>query len=306
MEGHNKTKSNFKGKRPDEIINANSDNELVKYDNELNTVPFKRFRSVEMSIFFAIVSKMRDKNLEKVRFPFSDLRKLSRYAHKTTPVFIQDLKKTYHKMLGLTVYSEENGEYYEWVLFTGFHISQKHKFVDISVNPEKKYILNDLSNWTRFSLQEFNKLKSSYTKTIFRLCKQWRTYGGLYLNVKKFRDQLNIPKSYKTNDINRRILKPAKKELKKIWPEFDYDSQLSKKRGHRLVGYWFIWTKEARNKKDILNVSNKDNFAFIWEHKKTSNKIYAKERPKKIGQGKKVHKTSNKKAYKAYKEFKDS
>lgn len=295
--------------KPSKIIKKYDDNEQVKYDNELDTIPFKRFKAVEMNLFFSIVSQMRNKDTETVRFPFSDLRKLSKYAHENTKVFIRDLKNTYHKMLALTIYSEQEGEYYEWVLFDEFHISEKHKFVDISVNPKRKYILNNLSRWTRFSLQQFNSLKSSYAKTIFRLCKQFRTKGIRFLSKEKFSKQLDIPKSYGLSHIDERILKPSRKELRKIWPEFDYGKRKSKKRNHKLLGYYFIWKPEAKNNKDIVNKAYRNNFASDWQKKKASpnyRKPFKKENQNKIGVGKKVHKTSNRKASKVYKDFKDN
>ncbi len=35
-------------------------NEIVKYHHELNTIPLRKFTSVEMNLFFSIVSRMRD------------------------------------------------------------------------------------------------------------------------------------------------------------------------------------------------------------------------------------------------------
>ena len=36
-------------------------NEVVKYHNDLNTVPFRRFNSRELDLFFAICAKMKGK-----------------------------------------------------------------------------------------------------------------------------------------------------------------------------------------------------------------------------------------------------
>lgn len=48
----------------------NLSNEIVKYDPELNTIPLRKFTSVEMNLFFSIVSRMRDKGDQTVRLRF--------------------------------------------------------------------------------------------------------------------------------------------------------------------------------------------------------------------------------------------
>ena len=45
-------------------------NELIKYDPELNTIPLRKFTPIEMNLFFSIISRMRDKGDQTVRFSF--------------------------------------------------------------------------------------------------------------------------------------------------------------------------------------------------------------------------------------------
>ena len=52
-------------------------NELVKYQPELNTIPLRKFTPTEMNLFFSIVSRMRDKGDQTVRFSFEQLKELS-------------------------------------------------------------------------------------------------------------------------------------------------------------------------------------------------------------------------------------
>ncbi|HFD1690426.1 TPA: RepB family plasmid replication initiator protein, partial [Enterococcus faecium] len=49
-------------------------NEIVKYEPELNTIPLRKFTPIEMNLFFSIVSRMRDKGNQKIRFYFSQLK----------------------------------------------------------------------------------------------------------------------------------------------------------------------------------------------------------------------------------------
>ena len=50
-------------------------NEIVKYRNELNKVALRNFKSKELDLFIAIVSRMRDKE-EEVTFSFDYLKNL--------------------------------------------------------------------------------------------------------------------------------------------------------------------------------------------------------------------------------------
>ncbi|WPW67109.1 hypothetical protein U0Q17_03107 (plasmid) [Lactiplantibacillus plantarum] len=76
-------------------------NELVKYDPELNTIPLRRFTPVEMNLFFSVVSRMRDKGDDTVRFTFDQLKELSAYKPTANNRFIDDIQSTYQKILGL-------------------------------------------------------------------------------------------------------------------------------------------------------------------------------------------------------------
>ena len=76
-------------------------NEIIKYDSELNTIPLKQFTPVEMNLFFSIISRMRDKKDETVVFSFEQLKELSDYKPTANKRFIDDLRKTYLKLLSL-------------------------------------------------------------------------------------------------------------------------------------------------------------------------------------------------------------
>ncbi|MEJ7147107.1 replication initiation protein, partial [Staphylococcus capitis] len=76
-------------------------------------------------------------------------------------------------------------------------------------NPDLKFVLNDITrNFTKFELKELTNLKSSYSKTMFRLLKQYKHTGYLKLSMEDFRTRLDVSKSYQMCDITKRVLKP--------------------------------------------------------------------------------------------------
>ena len=207
----------------------------VRYKNELNLVPMRNFDSVEMNLFFSICAKMKDKGLSKVQFTFEDLRELSAYKPTSIKRFSDDLEAVYNKMLQLTYRTEEAGIREKFVLFTGYRIDENNQRVDISVNPELAYIVNELSSeFTKFELQEFTGIRSSYAKTMYRLLKQYRSTGFYKVKIEDFREILSIPNSYQMSDIDKQVLKPIKNELSEFFDPLKI-KKIKARKGNRIA-----------------------------------------------------------------------
>ena len=207
----------------------------VRYKNELNLVPMRNFDSVEMNLFFSICAKMKDKGLSKVQFTFEDLRELSAYKPTSIKRFSDDLEAVYNKMLQLTYRTEEAGIREKFVLFTGYRIDENNQTVDISVNPELAYIINELSSeFTKFELQEFTGIRSSYAKTMYRLLKQYRSTGFYIVKIEDFREILSIPNSYQMSDIDKQVLKPIKNELSEFFDPLKI-KKIKARKGNRIA-----------------------------------------------------------------------
>lgn len=230
----------------------------VKYKNELNLVPMRNFDSVEMNLFFSICAKMKDKGLSKVQFTFENLRDLSAYKPTSIKRFSDDLEAVYNKMLQLTYRTEEAGIREKFVLFTGYRIDENNQTVDISVNPELAYIINELSTeFTKFELQEFTGIRSSYAKTMYRLLKQYRSTGFYKVKIGDFREILAIPNSYQMSDIDKQVLKPIKNELSTYFDDLKVIKHKARK-GNRIASIE-IRFKEKHSPKVPLHNWLKDN-----------------------------------------------
>ena len=195
----------------------------------------RNFDSVEMNLFFSICAKMKDKGLSKVQFTFEDLRELSAYKPTSIKRFSDDLEAVYNKMLQLTYRTEEAGIREKFVLFTGYRIDENNQTVDISVNPELAYIINELSSeFTKFELQEFTEIRSSYAKTMYRLLKQYRSTGFYKVKIEDFREILSIPNSYQMSDIDKQVLKPIKNELSEFFEPLKI-KKIKARKGNRIA-----------------------------------------------------------------------
>ena len=230
-------------------------NEIVKYHHELNTIPLRKFTPVEMNLFFSIVSRMREKGDKTVRFTFEQLKDLSNYKATANVRFIDDLEHTYKKILSLRFgRKSESGLTREFfVMFTEFKINGdvENPYVDIRIYEKALPLLNDLEEWVRYSLQQFNELQSSYAKTMFRLLKQYRTKGFVYFSKEDFHELLDIPKSYKQGNVDQKVLAPIRQELTAIFKGLTIKKKYGKGRGKPVIGYQFTFKPEIKKADDF-------------------------------------------------------
>jgi plasmid replication initiation protein len=203
-------------------------NDLVVYKNEMNTVPLRSFKSNEMDLFFSICSKMRDKGLRKIKFTFSELKELSDYKYTAYDRFTEDIESTFEKLQELNFRIETERKIIKFVLFPEVEIDKDEHTVEVKTSERFEYILNNLiNNFTKFELEEFTELRSSYSKTAYRLLKQFRRSGYLILQIDEFKRLFDVPESYQMSDIDKRILNRIQDEL----PRYFDNLKIKKIRG---------------------------------------------------------------------------
>ncbi|EGP5557218.1 TPA: RepB family plasmid replication initiator protein [Enterococcus faecalis] len=198
---------------------------------------------------------MRDVGDKKVQFTFEQLKDLSNYKATANVRFIDDLETTYDKLMDLRFgrRSADGLQRERFVLFNQFKIDGKADipFAEIQVHEKALPLLNNLEEWVRYSLQQFNELESSYAKTMFRLLKQFRTKGVAYFSKEDFHELLDIPKSYRQSDINKNVIKPIQQELTAIFKGLTIKKKYGKGRGKPVIGYQFTFKPEIKKADDF-------------------------------------------------------
>ncbi|MGL5990069.1 replication initiation protein, partial [Cetobacterium sp.] len=221
---------------------------LVEYDSKMNELNFGKFNEKELDLFFSICHKMKNKDIEDVSLTFQELKTLSGYSQKGLTRFIKDLQSVYRKLLNINMTIETKTTITGFVLFTKYKIEKDAGVVEITVNKEFKYILNNISKFTKFDLMEFTNLKSSYARNLFRLFKQYdkNSEGSYFYKVKieDFRNLLEVPKSYKMADIDIRILHPCLEQLKPLFPGLTLEKI---KVGVKITNLLFTWKKTNKH-----------------------------------------------------------
>ena len=186
-------------------------NEVVKYHNDLNTVSMRKWTASEMNLFFCIISKLRNKKSDLVELHKEDLIELSAYAGKNNERFVDTLSRLIEHVneIKYKKFEHDNGfnRLRIMCLFDSFDFCWKDDFSEINgkirVSKEFIYILNNFNiNFTVFEKSEFMKLKSTYSKQLYRQLKQYRTVGSRKFKMEEFRFLLSIPDSYRIRDID--------------------------------------------------------------------------------------------------------
>lgn len=226
-------------------------NEVTKYKNELNTVSMRKWTKEEMDFFFVILTKAKDQGSNTImKFSRDELERVVRPAGKDVGRIKKTLDRLANNVNQLRYCFRTETSVAYMTLFPYFEVKWTPDGLDyvaeVMVSPKFEFILNHIEdNFTKFPIDEFVSLKSTYSKTLYRQLKQFRTAGWREFRMDEFRELLAIPKSYGTSDIDKRILKICISELKPFFPELKVKKIHADKRGRPLIGLRFSWKPEA-------------------------------------------------------------
>ena len=196
---------------------------IVVYSNDLNQVALGSLKEQEQNLFFSLLVKLKDKGHEPVIFSSAEIAKMlaMHYTQKQIVSFIDDLKNHFFKLdfrtekrLSNGFIEEDNINLFKYMRIRYNENRTAIEELEIEVNERFEYMLNQLkANFTAFELANFLVLNSKYSKTLFRLLKQYKTQGWWQVDIKEFKRLIQVPKSYRMIEIDKRILIPSIKEL---------------------------------------------------------------------------------------------
>lgn len=220
-------------------------NEIVKYDNYMNNLKFTGFTTTDFNFLMLLCSKMRDKDIAELTISFDELRSKTGYTQHPIKQFVSDLKRMNDKLMKITCSLETETEIIMFVLFPVFKINLENQMLTVRVNEEFKFILNNLiKNFTRFELKDFIELQGKYSKTLFRILKQFKSTGILEISLNDFITKMDIPKSYRIKDITDKVINPSLEELQHYFTDLKCTVQYAHKRGRPVEGYVFTFAPE--------------------------------------------------------------
>ena len=235
-------------------------NEIVKYNNDFNNQALRNFTAEELNLLITLFHKLKEKGTNILEYSFYELKKLIRLEkNMTTKEFVNTIMNVNKKLLSLNYTYRENNTIVQMAIFKTFKIKLDEQILMISLNEDFRFLLNDFNKeWTRFELEEFVNLKSSYTKEFYRRMKQFKNTGFWRCSIDEFRYLMDIPENYKITNIDTRVLKPIMRELGE-----KYNLKIEKKYGFsggrgrsRVTGFEFKFSTEK--KVDIVAVTEKE------------------------------------------------
>ena len=218
--------------------------EVVKYHNDLNTVVMRTWTSEEMNFFFAILTKAKEQGLKKLVFDTDELKQLASSSRKYR--WEETIVSAVKKIGQLTYFEQSENKFRVMTLFEIFEVDLEKRIVEVKVSSNFDYILNKLeTQFTRYELEEFTSIRSTYAKTMYRLLKQWRTVGRKEFAIDDLKRILDMPDSYKSSEIDRAVITPILKQLSPYFEDLKVKKIKSNKRGNPVLGYEFTWKKEV-------------------------------------------------------------
>ena len=283
--------------------------DIVKFHNDLNKVKLPSLTEQEQNIFFGIISKIKTKGEGKIgRVTIISTPNQISYSKETIKFTPQELlefstENLTNKALGdllttlrekifkadFTMLIEKDDEdligkviinlFETFALLYPKNDTEYNNLlrVEMTIHPYFAYLVNELrADFTRFELAEFIALSGKYTKTLYRLLKQFRQTGWAEWDFKEFKDLLDIPEDYEMCNIDQRILKPAIKELTQERNLFDFGKRIPfkdlkytkiKKGGNKVTAIRFEWKKEKVQ----------EGLESLTEKAKITNTTYTKE-----------------------------
>lgn len=235
------------------------DNELVRYHNDLNSLSMRQWTAEEMDLFFSIVNRIQDKGTRLLELDTNDLRILANSEQRTYR-WVDTIERFTNKAMNL-IYKEDTPDVlYVSRLFARFKYDKNTDNLEVKINDDFEYIVNKLTaNFTVYELAEFTSLKSTYSKTMYRILKQWKSLGEKEFNIDQFRELLDIPKSYNTSSINRAVIKPIEKELPQYFNGLKVKPIKKNTQGTPVIAYRFTWQpQKSSNQKWIADKYKKN------------------------------------------------
>ncbi|ECL3871417.1 replication initiation protein, partial [Campylobacter upsaliensis] len=278
----------------------------LTYRNELNVLSFPKFTAMDFNIFFTICyyasnhyKKYGMKKLirsfknefkkdydEKddinfVEIKFDDLRIFMPQIKNKKRFFneIYDLVKYKLRFVGVdriksTLGQVDKGKFLPF--FYEFDVDNEEELLRVKITSYAYSLLNEFGNFMSFDMNEFCSFENKYTKTLFRLLKQYEN-SNAYIDEKnphikaitmskdEFKKFMDTPDNYESKDLERKVIKPSIKEIKsktsyfngsthksysiqmidyeKIFEEYEKKDNLIQRKRRSVKGFKFIFEK---------------------------------------------------------------
>lgn len=241
-------------------------NDLIIYGNDFNKLDLGELSKVSMNLLMALCSKLKDQGGRHIIIEFDELKVLAAYKHNGNhpedfPLALETMIDQLLKVNSKILIRKPSGKriIYRFDLFPTFIISEEDQTLEVAVNIDFQFLLNDLKDYTSLERKEFMALRSKYSKTLYRLLRQWKSVGRLTVgdggqeySIESFKRKMGMPDSYTTRDISKCVDK-AVDEINKLnngkgsIRNLRCEKVYAKQRGKPLCKLIFTFVKVEKN-----------------------------------------------------------
>ncbi|WP_300796428.1 replication initiation protein [Helicobacter sp. UBA3407] len=197
----------------------------LKYGNEINTFTFTNFTAQDFNLFFVVCWHIKEKKSKELTLSFDELKEFMPMKIKNNKKFYEEIVKFGNKLMIIVASKETIDESNQKRnvgknFLTYAETSEKEKTLSIVVSDMAYDMLFYTNYFTKFDLNEFCSIQNKYTKTLFRLLKQYENVNenpasglkNIVMEKQEFLEFMNCPEKYMNNMsmyVDRKILIPA-------------------------------------------------------------------------------------------------
>lgn len=223
-------------------------NAIVQYHTDLNDVVFKNFKAVELNLFFAICSLLKNCGTETVTLKISDIKKIANYTNRNKKRFEPDLINTIDKgkTLPFVSHSPFPGQNMKLFDMDKTSIDFQERKLYIKLTSYFSYILNDFNEESvYFPMYLFTDLHSIYSKNVYRLFLQYEREEEYNFSIGMFREFLDLEEKYQhMKDMDKRVFKMVNDELGSYYDVFKFKKIV--KKPLKVIGIRYVFYNEIK------------------------------------------------------------
>lgn len=240
-------------------------NEVVQYDNALNTLDFSGFKASELDLFMVMCLSISEKGKARIEIPYRTIMNNTFWGKKSVSEFHEYLKKEYKsKIFSLNFLIDvSEDEYQGYILFDWFSANRKKQILTLEVSNSCERFFNNISkNFTMLDLAIYGKMQSKYSKLLYQHLCQFRDKKGKgwwQVSVSDFRKLFDVPEAYLNKRIMGDIINPSIKELSS-YMDIKCEVLRGEGKGRPVCAYKFIFSeikqKLVEDKKNVVKTKN--------------------------------------------------
>ena len=233
----------------DENMQVKKSEAVVRARYKLNPLSLKFITALIAGLKFS------DDVNEEYIFKVKDFKELTKLKRKDLHFYIkQALKELLEKPLDIK--TDDGFIVCNWI--SGGHYVDTEGVIKFMVYPKlRPYLLEAKEKFLKYRLENILPLKSSYSirmyenlKDIYNLRTKFGNVAEEIIKVEELREMLEIPRSYRYNDVKRFVLEKAKKELSEHTDIiFDYEEI---KTGRKVTHLKFVIRKNPTKTEEYI------------------------------------------------------